>query len=437
MARISFRAAARAPLLALLLLASPAVAQMAVPVIAVPPLPTPRNEPTDAGDTGVIGIQVATQIAADLRASGIAVPVGPEGARTYTATEAQAPNFPAWSATGASSIVTGYVQRRDDGRLAIVCYVYDLKTRREAGRTGFVLAASDWRRAAHRCADVAYAHLSGGPGYFDTRIAYVAESGGLQRRVKRLAIMDLDGSNHRYLSAGETSVVGPRFSPDGSRLAYVAFAGGRAQVRLLSVADGTDRPLLETPAISFAPAFSPDGRRIAFALAAQGNSDIFVMDVDGGFPQQLTAAPGSDTAPSFSPDGSRILFESSRSGTPQLYVMNADGSDQRRLSFVPGATYSAPVWSPAGDLIAFVRSDGNTSRIGLMDANGGSERLLTDGWQDEAPSWAPGGRALVFQRRERGSGRVSLLQVSIAGGTPQPLTTPQDASDPSWSPPRN
>lgn len=404
-----------------------------VPVVAVPPLATPRNETSEAGDTGVIGIQVATQIATDLRQSGAAYPVGPDKVRVYSATEAGAPNYPLWQNTGAAALVTGYVQLRPDGRLTIACYVYDMKTRREVDRKGFVLAPSDWRRGAHRCADAVYEHVSGNGGYFDTRIAYVAETGTRRNQVKRIAVMDLDGHNHRYLTAGEVTVLTPAFSPDGSRLAYMSFTGGRPHIRILDVASGDDRPLVQTQAMSFAPSFSADGRRIAFSMASEGNTDIHVMDVDGGFPQRLTSAPGSDTGPSFSPDGRQIVFESSRSGSQQIYVMNADGSHQRRISFGGGASAS-PSWSPDGEHIAFTRIAGGRMRIGVMSPSGGDERMLTDGWQDERPSWAPNGRLLAFHRTAQGSGRASLHVVPLGGGEPRRLSAPQDASDASWSP---
>ena len=438
-----FRMSNVAAFLAALLLAPfPAAAQSTargaqpMPVVAVPPLATPRNENTPAGDTGVLGIQVATQIATDLRQSGAAFPVGPDKVRVYSSTEAGAPNYPLWENTGAAALVTGYVQLRPDGRLTIACYVYDMKTRREVNRKGFVLAPADWRRGAHRCADAVYSHVSGNSGYFDTRIAYVAETGTRTKQVKRIAVMDLDGHNHRYLTAGEVTVLTPSFSPDGSRLAYMSFTGGKPHIRILDVASGNDRPLVQTPAMSFAPSFSADGRRIAFSMASEGNTDIYVTNVDGGFPQRLTSAPGSDTSPSFSPDRRHIVFESSRSGTQQLYVMNADGSDQRRISFGGGGSAS-PAWSPDGERIAFTRIAGGRLRIGVMSPSGGDERILTDGWQDERPSWAPNGRLLVFHRTAQGSGRPSLHIVPLEGGEVRRLSAPQDASDPSWSPLRN
>lgn len=403
-----------------------------LPVIAVPPLPTPRNVNTDAGETGVIGLQAADLIASDLRSSGAFMVIPRERLKQYSPTEAGAPLYPNWAGTGAGVLVTGYVQARDDGRITLACYLYDLRQRREMARKGFVVQPGEWRRAAHRCADAFHQRVTGAPGHFDTTIAYVAQTGSAMAPVKRLATINWDGTGHRYLTAGESTVVGPRFSPDGESIAYVSFAGGHPHVRLMDADGGNDRALLEPGTISFAPSFSPDGRRILLSIALDGNTDIYQVQRDGAFPQRLTAAPGVDTAASYSPDGERIVFESDRSGTPQLYVMDARGSGQRRISFGGGA-YSSPAWSPAGDRIAYSVSRGGRSAIGAMTAEGSDERLLTGGWQDESPSWAPGGRSLVFQRTRQGSAIAQIYSLDLAGGEPRPMATPQAAADPAWS----
>jgi TolB protein len=401
-------------------------------LIAVPALATPKNVETEAGQTGVIGIQIAQQIVSDLRSSDAVLVVGPQGMRQYSPTEAGAPQYPAWQSTGAGGLVTGYVQARDDGRITVACYLYDLGARQEMTRKGFVVAPSEWRRAAHRCADAVCTRVTGAPGYFDTRITYVAETGPRTAPVKRVAIMNYDGSDHRYLTAGEVTVLNPRLSPDGTRIAYMSFRGGIPHVRLLDVASGADRPLVHRPVMSFAPRFSPDGNSIAFSMAIDGNADIYTVNVNGGVPRRLTFSQGSDTSPSFSPDGAKIVFESDRSGTQQIYVMNANGSDQRRISF-GGTAYASPVWSPHGDVIAFTRRGGGGIQIGVMTTNGSAERVLTYGWQDEAPDFAPGGQFVLFQRTQQGSGLPGIFTVPVLGGDAQRLTTPQPASDPSWS----
>lgn len=413
--------------------AASAVAQTGTaPVVVVPPFAFQQNKATSAGDVGTIAYRAAELVAADFRSSGDLVPLGPEGQVRYLYGEVTAPRFSSWRKTGAKALVTGFVTPRDNGRIAVACYVYDIAGGREIGRQGFVVAPEEWRRAAHRCADTAYSKLTGSRGGFDSRIAYVAESGPAMAPIKRLAVMDADGSNHKYWTAGDTTAVTPRLSPDGSRLAFVSFSGGQPHVRLLDLDTDQQRPLGPQDTASFAPRFSPDGRRIVFSMVQGSNTDIYIAGVDGGAPQRLTTSPGIDTSPAFSPDGRRIVFESDRSGSQQLYVMDANGFDQRRISFGP-AQYAAPSWSAEGDLIGFTRIAGDGLRIGVMTVEGADERILTTGPFDESPSWAPNSRNLLFSRWTPVGVRTSILTVSVGGGQPRPAPTPQGGSDADWS----
>jgi TolB protein len=398
----------------------------------VPQFPTPQNVKTDGGETGVIGIQIAQQIVSDLRTTRAIYPSGPDNLRHYTPTEAGAPLYPNWAGIGAGALVTGYVQARDDGRINVVCYLYDLKQRREMTRKGFAVAATEWKRAAHSCAGAFYTAVTKRPGLFDSRIIYVAATGTRTQPVKRIAIMNWDGTDHSYLTQGEVTVASPRLSPDGEHVIYMSFAGGIPNLRIMDADGSNDRQLLQSTSMSFAPRYSPDGRTIAFSMAVDGNTDIYVVDENGGYPRRLTTTPGIDTSPSFSPDGRQIAFESDRSGTQQIYVMSADGTGQRRLSF-GGGSNSSPTWSPDGDRIAFAKWTGSNIGIGIMRSSGGDEKMLTDGWQDEAPAWSPDSEWVMFQRTQQGSGTGSLQMVSIAGGDPKAVTTPQPAADPNWS----
>lgn len=400
--------------------------------IAVPAMATPNPVQTAAGNTGSLGVQVAEVVAADLRSSGLFTPLGPGGLSGYPYIEATAPSFPRWRGSGAQALVSGYVEARPDGRLTVGCYLFDVTAGRELARQGYVVSANEWRRAAHKCADTVYSRLSGEGPFFDSRVVYVAETGPKNNRMKRIAIMDADGSNHRYLTEGRSTALTPRFSPDGRQLVYMSYLGRMPRVFVVDLATGSERLLVPGRIMTFAPRFSPDGRNIVFSMAQNGNTDIYVVGANGGTPRRLTSTPGADTSPSYSPDGNRIVFESDRSGDQQIYVMNADGSGQRRISF-GGGRYASPVWSPRGNLIAFTRIAGSFN-IGVMDPSGGNRRILTDGWQDEGPSWAPNGQFVMFHRTTQGSGQSTLYAVSVNGGRARRLPTPQDGSDPSWSP---
>ena len=402
-------------------------------VIAIPPLSTPTDVKLE-GDTSTLAIawQATQLIATDLRATRELFPVGPDQKDFYSFPEVTAPSFPRWRDKGVKVLLTGFVQARSDGRLTVGCYVYDVAKGREMGRKGFVIAPGDWRRAAHRCAGLAYSAVTGAPGIFDTRIAYVAESGTGAARTKKIALIDSDGTNQANLTTADAFAITPRLSPGAETIAFTSFAGGTPHIRLLDVATGKARPLLVNRAMSFSPNFSPDGQRIAFSMLQGINTDIYVVGSGGGAAQRLTTAPGIDTAPSFSPDGSKIVFESDRSGSPQIYIMNADGSGQRRLTF-GGAWYSAPEWSPDGKWVTFTRRATDGRRIGVIAADGsGGDKMLTRGPADEGSRWAPSSRELVFQRTAP-DGRNAIFRVSLDGEEPRQVATAQDGSDPDWS----
>jgi TolB protein len=402
----------------------------AATVIAIPPMTSP-----DSGSKGNemlgLGWQATQMIAADLRQTAELMPLPPNQKDYYSYPEVTAPTFSKWRSAGAKALVTGFVQSRSDGRVTFGCYVYDVEKGRELGRKGFVVGSGDWRRAAHKCSGLAYQAITGAPGMFDTRIAYVAESGVGDARTRRIAVMDSDGFNHRYVTAGDTMVLTPRLSPNGSQLAFVSYAGGTPQVRLLDVGSGAQRPVAPPDSMSFAPRFSPDGNRILFSMMTGANCDIYITGRDGGLPRRLTFSSGTDTDPGFSPDGSKIVFESDRGGSQQLYVMNADGSDQRRISF-GGGWYASPEWSPDGAWIAFTRRGADGRRIGIIKADGSGEKVLTTGPMDEGPSWAVSSRELIFQRTD-GMGRTGLYRLTLDGSEPRQMNIPQGGSDPDWS----
>ena len=398
--------------------------------IAIPTLPTEAVVDTPAGSTDVLGRQLAEVMTNDLRNSGLFTPVRPNRAVTYS--EVTAPPFDYWSATGAQALVQGYVRANGDGTLTVGCYLYDVFAKTELTRQGYVVAPADWRRAAHKCADTVYARLTGESPYFDSRVVYVSETGPKANRVKRLAIMDQDGANHRFLTNGQSIVLTPRFAPNQQSIVYMSYLGRIPSIYVYDIGSGKQRLVVQNVATTFAPRFSPDGRYILFSMAQAGNTDVYRVSSQGGQPQRLTTSPGIDTGGSYSPNGDKIVFESDRSGGQQLYVMNADGSDQQRISF-GGGRYATPVWSPRGDLIAYTKIGGGFS-VGIMSPSGSGEKILTHGWQDEGPTFSPNGRVVMFFRTGQGSGKADLWSVDLTGVNERAIPTPLDGSDPAWGP---
>ena len=401
--------------------------------IAIPVMPTAAVVNTPAGSTDALGRQLSEIIANDLRGSGLFTPLSPSQLRPVSFAEVQAPSFDYWRSTQAQALVQGYIRANADGTLTVGCYLFDVSAQRELVKQGFVVPPADWRRAAHKCADVVYSRLTGEGPYFDSRIVYVSETGPKAKRIKRLAIMDQDGANHRFLTNGQAIVLTPRFAPNQQSIVYMSYAGRIPSSYVYDIGSGKQRLVAQNVATTFAPRFSPDGRWILFSMATNGNTDIYRVSSQGGSPQRLTTSPGIDTGGSYSPDGSRIVFESDRSGGQQVYVMNADGSNQQRISF-GGGRYATPVWSPRGDLIAFTKLAGSF-RIGIMSPSGGGEKLLTNDWSDEGPSWSPNGRAITFYRSGRGAGGTATLWVvDLTGVNERRVPTPLSGSDPAWGP---
>jgi TolB protein len=288
---------------------------------------------------------------------------------------------------------------------------------------------------------VIYERLLGEKGYFDTRICYIAATGPRDRRTKRLAIMDQDSANNRFLTDGSWLVLTPRFHPTRDEIAFMSYANNRPRVYLFNLGSGQQRVLGDFPGMTFAPRFSPDGNSVIMAVSAGGGSDIVSVDLGSHASRRLTNSGAIDVSPCYSPDGSQIVFNSDRGGDQQLYVMGAGGGGARRISFGSGR-YATPVWSPRGDLIAFTRFGGEVGNfaIGVMHPDGSGERILSEAFSVEGPTFAPNGRVLMFWRQSaardsRGSGFSSrLVSIDITGFNERAVETPTDASDPAWSP---
>jgi len=416
--------------------AARALAQLRVDITRGQIEPMPIAVSPFAGDTAEaddFGESIADVVASDLERSGLfriidraAYIQSPEELR-------EVPRFADWRQINAQALVTGVVRRAGSGRLEVEFRLWDVFAGSQLRGLLYERASDEWRRIAHQIADVVYERITGESGYFDTRIVYISERGPATGRIKRLAIMDQDGANHRFLTDGDDLVLTPRIAPDGRRVAYLVLRAPAPQVHLLDLRTGRDAVLGNFRGMTFSPRFSPDGEEMLMTLAEGGNSDIYLLDAAGRQPRRLTRHSAIDTSPSFSPDGDRIVFNSDRGGSPQLYVMDRDGQGVQRISFGSGR-YGSPAWSPRGDLIAFTKIEGGFFHIGVMAPDGSNERLLTRSFLDESPSWAPNGRVVLFAREYRDNDRARLFTIDITGYNERELETPADASDPDWSP---
>ena len=385
-----------------------------------------------------LGRDVARVVAADLERSGLFRLIDPKAFIQERQSLRLRPRFPAWRQINAQALVVGTAEVRPSGQLRVEFRLWDV-----FGGTQMVGLRSDtqpsnWRRIGHIIADAIYKRITGENGYFDTRVVYIAESGPAKRRIKRLAIMDQDGANHRYLTNGDALVLTPRFSPTAPEITYLAYYNGQPRVYIYNIDTGQREMLGNFPGMTFAPRFSPDGNSVIMSIAEDGNSDVYTMDLRTRRVHRLTNHPAIDTSPSFSPDGRRVVFNSDRGGRQQIYVMTVDRGVPRRISFGKGR-YATPVWSPRGDLIAFTKMTEGKFGIGVMRPDGKGERILAEGFLVESPTWSPNGRVLMFFRQERAGEAGSqprLYSIDLTGYNEREIVTPTPASDPAWSPPK-
>ncbi|KJC43779.1 translocation protein TolB [Bradyrhizobium sp. LTSP885] len=396
------------------------------------PIAIPNFAAGTPGDAEV-GVGVTQVITNNLKRSGLFAPIDQAAYIEKQVNIDAAPNLNNWKSINAQALVMGRMTRQANGRVKAEFRLYDVNTGQQLAGNAYDTSADYWRRIAHIISDQIYERMTGEKGYFDTRVVFVDESGSAERRVKRLALMDQDGANVRYLTRGAELVLTPRFSPSTQEITYMEFGQGDPRVYLLNIETGQREVVGNFPGMSFSPRFSPDGQRVIMSLQQGGNSNLFVMDLRSKQLTRLTDTPAIDTSPSYAPDGSRLCFESDRGGKPQIYVMAATGGAAQRISFGDG-TYSTPVWSPRGDYIAFTKQGGGQFAIGIMKPDGSGERILTSGFHNEGPTFAPNGRVVMFFRDPGGSGGPSLFTVDVSGRNELKVPTPGFASDPAWSP---
>ncbi len=383
-----------------------------------------------------IGSEISLVVENNLKQTGLFNPLAKDAFLQKPDIAHFKPRFEDWKLIKAQALITGKVEIINEN-LRVEFRLWDVLAAKEMLAIAFTTVPTNWRRVGHIITDKVYERLTGEKGYFDTRIIYVAEEGPKTKRIKKLAIMDQDGFNVKYLTLGNELVLTPRFNPTNQMVTYLSYFRNLPRVYLLDIETGIQEVVGDFAGMTFAPRFSPDGKKIIMSFASDGNSDIYTMDLENRIVERITNHPSIDTSPSYSPNGKYICFNSDRSGYQQIYVMKSDGSNVKRISFGRGL-YGTPVWSPRGDLIAFTKLHKGKFYIGVMRIDGSGERLLTENFYQEAPSWSPNGRVLVFYREtktdERGEGfSAKLWSIDLTGYNERQVPTKTDASDPSWS----
>ena len=383
-----------------------------------------------------VGAQITQVITDDLNHSGLFRSIDP-GSFVPNSINNGTPVWQNWTLLGAQWIVVGDVQDAGGGQLHVEFRLWNVQNQSQAQGTAYTTTQSNWRRIGHIIADTIYQQAIGDKGYFDSRVAFISESGPQTSPIRRLAVMDYDGENVQFLTDGSSMAITPEYNPTRQQLAFVSMEGGTARVYLFDLQNGTRRLVGAFGEQTIGPRFSPDGNSLLMSVYENGGSAIVKVGLDGSIIGHLTDTSSINVTPCYSPDGSQIVFNSDRDGSQQLFVMNADGSGAKRISFGNGR-YAEPCWSPRGDMISYTfwGSEVGGFSIGVMAPDGTGERILTQGYLVGNSTFCPNGRVLMFFRQTpQGSGTGDRISsIGIDGFNERLVPTPSYASDPSWGP---
>ena len=411
----------------LLLLAGPVMAQFRVEVtgvgmtqmpIVVAPLKGEATSPQ----------KIAAIVQADLERSGQFKGLDASGAALD---ELSRPDWSAWRQRSADALVGGSVTRLADGRYDIRVRLWDVVKGQEKGEFRDTVPAADLRQAAHRLADWVYQQLTGTPGAFATRIAYVTKAGGRYT----LWVADSDGEGAQAALASPEPIISPSWSPSGSQLAYVSFESHKPVIYVHDIASGRRRVIANFRGSNSAPTWSPDGRSLIATLSRDGGSQLFRVDLGSGEARRLTTSAGIDTEPAFSADGTALYFVSDRGGSPQIYRMPAQGGPAERVTF-SGSYNISPSPSPDGRWLAYVSRVGGQFKLHVMDLSSGQVSAITDTSADERPNFAPNSRLIVYATVAQG--REALMTTTVDGRIKARLAGQGgDIREPDWGPARH
>jgi TolB protein len=373
----------------------------------------------------------ASLVSADLYRSGQFLPLD-EAEMAQKPVAEEDIRFGTWRILKTDYIVIGRVQDTPEGGYDLIYQLFDVNTSERLLSRILTVGPGDLRYGAHRIADDIYERLTGIPGAFATRIAYITATGLGDEQLYELVVSDADGYGPQSIVGSPEPLLSPNWSPDGRKLAYVSFEKGNSAIYVQDVTTGSRQLLSSHKGINGAPAFSPDGRKMAMALSHSGNLEIYVLDLATGQYTQLTRHWAIDTEPAWSPDGQEIFFTSDRAGQPQIYSVPATGGNVKRITF-EGENNARVSISPDGRNLAMAHGDGNRYRIAVLEQKSNRLVVLSRGQLDESPSFAPNGSMILYASKDGEQG--VLAAVSVDGNVRQRLVlSGGDVREPAWSP---
>jgi TolB protein len=376
-------------------------------------------------DENIAPAQMSAIIRADLERSGVFKVT--DAGRTIP--ETSTVDYGAWRATGARALVAGSVSKLADGRYDVRYKLFDIVNGNEMSTLNQAALDRYTRLAAHKIADDVYEKLTGTPGIFSTRIAYVNEN--RPAHMYRLEVADADGEGVQVAKYGKEPMFSPVWSPDGTKLAYVSLEDRKPVVMVQDLVTGAFRKLVNEKGSNSSPAYAPDGKKMAASLSKDGHTQIYTLNPDGSGLRRVSNSHDIDTEARFSPDGQWIYFLSDRSGGPQIYKMPATGGNATRITF-HGNYNINPRPSPDGKTLAWASRQPNGSfALYVMDLASGQEQRLADDATE--PSFAPNGKYIMYATTN--GGHKSLAVVSVDGRVRQTLSNnAANIREPAWGP---
>ena len=337
-----------------------------------------------------------------------------------------------WRMLGSEYLVVGSMAVLEDGRYELEFSLLNVTAQKTEFNHRVRGRANEMRDLAHLVSDKVYQEITGIPGAFSTRIAYVNANRVNGKFIYRLNVSDADGAREKLMLESPEPIMSPSWAPNGKELAYVSFETGRPAIFRQNLVTAKRQQLTNFTGLNGAPAWSPDGKKLALVLSKDGNPEIYTLNLQTSKFTRLTRHFAIDTEPTWMADGKTLLFTSDRGGTPQIYKLNVATRATERLTF-RGNYNARPSLAPDGRTLALVHRETNTFHIASFDLKTGRMIELTETKLDESPTVAPNGAMLMYATKQ--GDRGVLAAVSLDAGVRYVLPAKNgDVREPAWSP---